>query len=196
MAYKRALLVLKRCLLILVATAALSVEGHGLASASAKIEVRPSRLVELTVQFDFIELLNHGSKVYPLPIVASLPEEKFALLYKEVIKLFDNELKVMLDTKAVVLNKRYPTEQQMFSLLKGQMVDSQFSSQVSAPYTYSDRRFFQVLSFDFKLITSQQLSDMKVTFPKQLGDIYVTYSRSKSSSLHPGEPWQHNRDEI
>jgi|TARA_B110000967_G_C18614319_1_gene425571 hypothetical protein len=196
MAYKRALLVLKRCLLILVATAALSVEGHGLASASAKIEVRPSRLVELTVQFDFIELLNHGSKVYPLPIVASLPEEKFALLYKEVIKLFDNELKVMLDTKAVVLNKRYPTEQQMFSLLKGQMVDSQFSSQVSAPYTYSDRRFFQVLSFDFKLITSQQLSDMKVTFPKQLGDIYVTYSRSKSSSLHPGEPWQPNRDEI
>ena len=196
MAYKRALLVLKRCLLILVATAALSVEGHGLASASAKIEVRPSRLVELTVQFDFIELLNHGSKVYPLPIVASLPEEKFALLYKEVIKLFDNELKVMLDTKAVVLNKRYPTEQQMFSLLKGQMVDSQFSSQVSAPYTYSDRRFFQVLSFDFKLITSQQLSDMKVTFPKQLGDIYVTYSRSKSSSLHPGEPWLPNRDEI
>jgi hypothetical protein len=196
MAYKRALLVLKRCLLILVATAALSVEGHGLASASAKIEVRPSRLVELTVQFDFIELLNHGSKVYPLPIVASLPEEKFALLYKEVIKLFDNELKVMLDTKAVLLNKRYPTEQQMFSLLKGQMVDSQFSSQVSAPYTYSDRRFFQVLSFDFKLITSQQLSDMKVTFPKQLGDIYVTYSRSKSSSLHPGEPWQPNRDEI
>ena len=196
MAYKRALLVLKRCLLILVATAALSVEGHGLASASAKIEVRPSRLVELTVQFDFIELLNHGSKVYPLPVVASLPEEKFALLYKEVIKLFDNELKVMLDTKAVVLNKRYPTEQQMFSLLKGQMVDSQFSSQVSAPYTYSDRRFFQVLSFDFKLITSQQLSDMKVTFPKQLGDIYVTYSRSKSSSLHPGEPWQPNRDEI
>jgi hypothetical protein len=196
MACKRAILTLKRCLLILVATAALSVEGHGLASASAKIEVRPSRLVELTVQFDFIELLNHGSKVYPLPVVASLPEEKFALLYKEVIKLFDNELKVMLDTKAVVLNKRYPTEQQMFSLLKGQMVDSQFSSQVSAPYTYSDRRFFQVLSFDFKLITSQQLSDMKVTFPKQLGDIYVTYSRSKSSSLHPGEPWQPNRDEI
>ena len=196
MAYKRALLVLKRCLLILVATAALSVEGHGLASASAKIEVRPSRLVELTVQFDFIELLNHGSKVYPLPVVASLPEEKFALLYKEVIKLFDKELKVMLGTKAVVLNKRYPTEQQMFSLLKGQMVDSQFSNQVSAPYTYSDRRFFQVLSFDFKLITAQQLSDMKVTFPKQLGDIYVTYSKSKSSSLHPGEPWQPNRDDI
>mgnify|MGYP001130771186 FL=1 len=116
---------------MLMATTVLSVEGHGLASASAKIEVRPNRLVELRVQFDFIELLNHGSKVYTLAVVAALPDEKFALLYKEVIKLFDNELKVMLGTKAVVLNKRYPTAQQMFSLLKGQLVDSQ--SRLQAP---------------------------------------------------------------
>jgi hypothetical protein len=190
------MLALRRCLLLLMITAVLSAEGHGLTSASAKIEVRPSRLVELSVQFDFIELLNHGSKVYPLAVVASLPEEKFALLYREVIKLFDNEVKVMLGNKAVVLNKRYPTAQQMFSLLKGQLVDSQFSNQTSKLYTYSDRRFFQVLSFDFKLITAQQLNDMQVTFPKELGDIYVTYSKSKSSSLHPGEPWQPNRDNI
>ncbi|UVW34029.1 hypothetical protein NYF23_08260 [SAR92 clade bacterium H455] len=192
MASNPLMLVLKRCLLLVAITAVISAEGHGLSSASAKIEVRPSRLVELSVQFDFIKLLNHGANAYPLAVVASLPEQKFALLYKEVIKLFDNELKVMVGNKAVVLNKRYPTEQQMLSLLKGQLVDAQFSSQGSMPYTYSDRRFFQVLSFDFKLITAQQLSDMQVTFPKELGDIYITYSKSKSSNLHPGESWQPN----
>jgi len=191
-ASNRAIQVLRRCLLMLMTTAALSVEGHGLASASAKIEVRPSRLVELTVQFDFVELLNHGPKAYPLAVVAALPDEKFALLYKEVIKLFDSELKVAVGTKAVVLNKRYPTAQQMFSLLKGQLVNSQFSNQTSKLYTYSDRRFFQVLAFDFKLATAQELNQLTVTFPKELGDIYITYSKPKSSSLHPGEPWQPN----
>ena len=192
LASNRVILALRHCLLMLMATTVLSVEGHGLASASAKIEVRPNRLVELRVQFDFIELLNHDSKVYPLAVVAALPDEKFALLYKEVIKLFDNELKVMLGTKAVVLNKRYPTAQQMFSLLKGQLVDSQFSNPASKLYTYSDRRFFQVLAFDFKLLTAQESSQLKVTFPKELGDIYITYSKPKSSSLHPGESWQPN----
>ena len=164
-------IVIKPYLLLVMAVVAVSSEGHGLTSTSAKIEVRPSRLVEISVQFDFIELLNQGSRRYPLAIVAALPEDKFGLLYKEVVKLFDRELKVLLSNEQVVLNRRYPSQQQVFSLLKNQFVDSQFSTKSRMPYTYSDRRFFQVMSFDFKLVTTKKLENLAVIFPQQLGDV-------------------------
>tara|TARA_B110000503_G_C7019340_1_gene359062 strand:+ start:122 stop:700 length:579 start_codon:yes stop_codon:yes gene_type:complete len=185
-------LAMKRYLLLLMAAVAVSAEGHGVTSTSAKIEVRPSRLVEISVQFDFIELLNQGSKKYPLAIVTALPEDKFGLLYNEVVKLFDRELKVLLDNEKTVLNKRYPSQQQMFNLLKSQLFDSRFSTRSLIPYTYSDRRYFQVVSFDFKLVTTQQLDKLAVIFPPQLGDVYVTFSKSSSRSAHPGELWQPN----
>jgi len=187
-------IVIKPYLLLVMAVVAVSAEGHGLTSTSAKIEVRPSRLVEISVQFDFIELLNQGSRRYPLAIVAALPEDKFGLLYKEVVKLFDRELKVLLSNEQVVLNRRYPSQQQVFSLLKNQFVDSQFSTKSRMPYTYSDRRFFQVMSFDFKLVTTKKLENLAVIFPQQLGDVYVTFSKAKSSSTHPGERWQANQE--
>jgi hypothetical protein len=185
-------LAMKRYLLLLMAAVAVSAEGHGVTSTSAKIEVRPSRLVEISVQFDFIELLNQGSKKYPLAIVTALPEDKFGLLYNEVVKLFDRELKVLLDNEKTALNKRYPSQQQVFNLLKSQLFDSRFSTRSLIPYTYSDRRYFQVVSFDLKLVTTQQLDKLAVIFPQQLGDVYVTFSKSSSRSAHRGELWQPN----
>jgi|TARA_B110000238_G_scaffold182901_1_gene209037 hypothetical protein len=183
-------LLMMSIILLLISTLSLPAQSHGLTSASAKIEVRPSRLVEISVQFDFIELLNHSSKQYPLPIVAALPEDKFNLLYLEVLKLFTMKMKISIGDKLIDVNKRFPTVQQVKSVLQSQFMNSQFSAQSNLPYTFSDRRFFQIVSFDFKLKSLEKIDDLKVLFPDELGDIYVTYSTTNSGHVNSGKVWE------
>jgi hypothetical protein len=168
-----------------------NVQSHGLKSASATISVRPNHLIELQVQFDFIQLLNHKNKNYSLGVIAALSDEDFGRLYDEVIKLFDRALLLEGEGHLLSLNRRYPSQSQMFGLLKRQFIESKLSGkQKAAPYTFSDRRFYQVFFFDFKMRPSQSLKDLEVTFPEELGDVYVTVTRSRNREVHAGEVWR------
>ena len=165
--------------------------GHGVTSATAKLEVRPNNLVELKVQFDFIELLNHKAIKYSLPQIASLKPETFAVIYQEVIKLFNNQLTITHGDKFVTTNKRYPSNEQVLKLLKRELIEVNFSSpNKQAPYTFSDRRFYQQFYFDFRLNNAEDLSQLQVAFPKELGNVYVTVSQSTTRELHKGEMWR------
>ena len=176
--------------LFIISLMAFKAYGHGLVSASSKIKLRPHNLVEIQVQFDFIKLLNHSSKNYALPVVASLPKEKFGLLYSEVIKLFDKQLQVKKDKGLIGLNKRYPSQERVFELVKKQFIEQKFSSKnKGTPYTFSDRRYYQVFNFDFKISKKEDLNKLKITFPKPLGNIDVTYSEPTTKELHKGEAW-------
>ncbi len=164
--------------------------GHGVTSTTAKLEVRPNNLVELRVQFDLIELLNHNATKYSLPQVASLKPETFGLLYQEIIKLFNTQLKIKNANALVATNKRYPSKEQVFNLLKRELINVNFSSpQKETPYTFSDRRYYQQFYFDFRINTEKDLDHLQVEFPKELGNVYVTISRSVTRELHKGEVW-------
>ena len=168
--------------------------GHGLKSATANIEVRPNNLVELKVQFDLKKLLNHNSNQYSIPILAALSEEKFALLYNEIIKLFDNHLQIKNGDKSISINKRYPSQQQIRQVIKRQFIKSKLmAKQAVEPYTFSDRRYYQVFYFDFKLNVKNDLEALSISFPPELGNIYITFSESSNHEIHSGEKWQLNR---
>ena len=169
--------------------------SHGLTSTTAKIALRPGNLIELRVQFDFMGILNHRSHDYSLPVIASLPEDKFGLLYNEVIKLFKTKLTVKLGndslTDTITTNMRFPSQQQVMNVLKRQFIQSQFlQDKNNTPYTFSDRRFYQVFSFDFRLNALEDLKDLSITFPKPLGEVYVTYSESSNQAIHSGSDWR------
>ncbi|MCO1336490.1 hypothetical protein MO867_19340 [Microbulbifer sp. OS29] len=165
-------------------------QSHGLISTTAKVEVRPNNLVELQVQFDFIALLNHRSKDYQLPVVATLSPEKYGLLYQAVTKLFDQHLEVSVGGAPVKLNRRYPSRDQMFEVTKRQFIESSFSGVDSTPYTFSDRRFYQRFFFDFKVSSREDINKLVVSFPKELGGIYVSFVQPVSKEVHSGEPWK------
>ena len=164
--------------------------AHGLSSASAKIELRPANLIEIQVQFNFIDLLNHKSHDYALPIIASLPKEKFELLYNEVIKLFKKNLLVKLKGKSIKLNRRFPSKEQVFNLLQQEFIGSKVMRNIK-PYTFSDRRFYQQFYFDFRLKSKKDLEQLKIQFPKELRGLYVTYTESKNQALNQGGTWQY-----
>lgn len=165
--------------------------GHGVTSTTAKLEVRPNNLIELNVQFDFIALLNHKATKYSLPQIASLKTETFGILYQEVIKLFNQKLKVIRGSEQVITNKRYPSHEQVLKLLKRELIEVNFSSTTKeTPYTFSDRRFYQQFYFDFRLNSSKDLGQLQVVFPKELGNVYVTISQSNTRELHKGEAWR------
>ncbi len=178
-------------LLFVVSLMAFKTYSHGLVSAASKIELRPNNLVEIQVQFDFIKLLNYRSKDYALPVIASLPKEKFGLLYVEVIKLFDKHLEVKKGKDLIALNKRYPSQERMFDVIKKQFIENKFSlKNKGAPYTFSDRRYYQVFNFDFKISEKEDLNKLRISFPKALGNIDVTYSEPTTKELHKGEAWR------
>lgn len=165
--------------------------SHGLTSTTAKIALRPGNLIELRVQFDFMGILNHRSHDYSLPVIASLPEGKFGLLYIEVTKLFKTKLKVKIGNDTIDTNIRFPSQQQVMNVLKRQFIQSQFlQDNNNTPYTFSDRRFYQVFSFDFRLNSLEGLKDLSITFPKPLGEVYVTYSESSNQAIHSGSDWR------
>lgn len=163
--------------------------SHGLTSASAEVEVRPNNLIELRVQFDFVELLNHEAEKYSLPLLVSLPEQTFAIFYTEVISLFDRALIINNGADAVDLNRRYPSQQQMFALLKREFAQSQFASKQSIPYTFDERRFYQQFFFDFRVQSAEDIENLAISFPKELGNIYVTLSKSTNTEVHQGDTW-------
>jgi len=165
--------------------------GHGITSTTAQLEVRPNNLVELNIQFDLIELLNHHGTKYTLVQVASLKPKTFGVLYQEVIKLFDARLKLTIGNGLVKTNKRYPSAEQVLNLLKRELIHVNFTfPQKEAPYTFSDRRYYQQFYFDFRANIEKDLSQLQIEFPKELGNVYVTISTSVTRELHNGETWR------
>ena len=167
--------------------------SHGISSATATISARPAGVVELSVQFDFIDLLNHNSHNYSLPVIAALSEKEFGLLYKEVIKLFSNNLKIKKGPEALPPNMRFPTQEQMYSLIKTEFIESKIThtKPYTYTYTYSDRRFYQILNFDVRLSNPSDIAQLSIIFPKELGDVYVTYTQSSNQEVHRGGSWSY-----
>lgn len=176
---------------IFISAMSLSINSysHGISSATAKISARPAGVVEISVQFNFIDLLNHNSHEYSLAVIAALSDKEFGLLYKEVIKLFKNNLTIKKGTKTLPPNMRIPTQAQMFSLIKSEFINSKIIHK--NPYTFSDRRFYQVMNFDVRLTDKQDLAQLSIDFPKELGDVYVTYTESNNQEIHRGETWRY-----
>ncbi len=167
--------------------------AHGISTATAKIEMRPGNLIELKIQFNLIDLLNHNEKKYSLPLIASLSEEKFGLFYKEIVKLFKQNLIIKIADQPINSNARLPTQAQMFALLKREFIETKFSkNQQNIPYTFSDRRFYQVFYFDFRLKNPQDLEKLFIQFPQQLGTIYTTFTQSSNQEIHQGDSWKYS----
>ena len=169
-----------------------STYAHGISTATAKIEMRPGNLIELKIQFNLIDLLNHNEKKYSLPLIASLSDEKFGLFYKEIVKLFKQNLIIKIADKPINSNARLPTQAQMFALLKREFIETKFSKNPqNIPYTFSDRRFYQIFYFDFKVENQQVLEKLLIQFPQQLGTIYTTFTQSSNQEIHQGDAWKY-----
>lgn len=179
-----------RLLFIALILSSFNAYSHGITATSAEIQVRPSNLIELKLQFNWMDLLNHQSNQYSLAVVASLPEDQFALLYNAVKKLFQTELVIKKGATRLELNMRFPSQDQVFKLLKREFVETQFQrTQTDIPYTFSDRRFYQVFYVDFLIDSHQDINALSISFPKPLGDIYTTLSYSSNQELHEGTVW-------
>lgn len=171
--------------------------GHGISSATARVSLRPGSLIELQVQFNFIHLLNYKSHDYALPVIASLPEEKFGLLYDQVLKLFKEKLLIKMGPDALKMNMRFPSARQVQEVLKREFIETKFKKRnEKALYTFSDRRFYQVFYFDFRLPSAQAVQDLSIAFPKELGAVYVTYTESANKEVHPGDAWTYSQGGI
>lgn len=166
---------------------------HGITSTTATIALRPANLVELQVQFNFIDLLNHKSNNYSLPLIASLSDDKFGLLYQEVIKLFNKELRITKGIEILEINARFPTQIQMFDLIKREFIEKRVMKNAkNIPYTFDERRFYQVVYFDFLINSAEDIQKLSITFPQPLGTVYVTLTQSSNQEVHKGAAWKGN----
>ncbi|MCB0352988.1 MAG: hypothetical protein KDD64_05660 [Bdellovibrionales bacterium] len=167
--------------------------GHGIHSATAQVALRPGGLIEVEVQYNLVDLLNHGSQEYSLPIIASLSEEQFELLHTEVLKLFTKALIIKIGERRIGLHIRFPTSDEMFAVIKREFIEAKIGGHDQSDlYTLSDRRFYQKAYFDFRLVSMDDLKSLSVEFPKELGPVYVTYIESKNSLVSPGALWEYS----
>jgi hypothetical protein len=180
-------------LLAVLLSVPLNAISHGVISATAKITHREFNIVEIQVQFDLINLLNHNSKNYPLPIVASLPNDQFGQLYNEVKKLFARSLKVKIAEKLIPLNHRFPSQDAMFGVISRQFLEQSLARKKNVPYTFSDRRFYQVVYFDFRVTGESDINQLAISFPKELGNLGVTFVESFTKEVHSGSTWTHKQ---
>ena len=168
------------------------VSAHGVSSASARIEKRPANLIEIKVQFNLIDLLNHDSKKYSLPLIASLSDANFEIFYKEIIKLFQEKLLIQIGKNHIKSHNRFPSASQMFALIKREFIERKFSK--NRLYTFSDRRFYHVFYFDFLLQNEKDLKKLSIKFPEELGTVYTTFTQSTNQEIHHGRTWRYKVD--
>ena len=174
-----------------VAVLPLSSYGHGVVSTSVNITSRPNHLIEIKVQFNLYDLLSHAGKNYTLTQLPSMTEAQFESIYNDIVNIFNNELVANYEGKAIPLNSRYPSKEQVYALIKREFIESMMSdtAKKNLPYTFDERRFYHVFYFGFKMLDSTKLNLLKIDFPRALGDINVTYSTSKTTVLHEDESW-------
>ena len=78
----------------------------------------------------------------------------------------------------------------MFDLLKRELIETKVvQGSKDNLYTFSDRRFYQVFYYDFRVSSADDLKQMSVKFPKELGAVYTTYTESINQEVHPGHTW-------
>jgi hypothetical protein len=169
--------------------------SHGVITTTAEVTHRPNNLIEIQVQFDFIKLLNFYKNQYGLQQLVSLSPTDFGILYQEVVKLFNRKLSVKHQGKVLQLNARFPSEKQVFDLLKQAFLHQQIPVQQQfVPYTYSTRRYYQQFHFDIKLPSSYTKNEIFKTlalqFPTELGDINVTFTQTNNFEVHQGDVWK------
>lgn len=166
--------------------------SHGVISSTARITERHNGMVEIKVQFDLVSFLNHKQTKYSLSQLSALSLEEFAVIYRDLIKHFNQTLSLKLGQHDVFFNKYYPSSEQVYELVKREFIESQMSEAArnSVPYTFDDRRFYQTMRFSFKLNKEDNISALKILFPPKLGNMYVTYSKAFSRELHAKETWQ------
>lgn len=191
--------------------------AHGLISSAATITSRANHLMEIKLQFNLLTVIdnledihNINDKInastdtmahrahstakhqrYTLSQLVALSDKQFSVLYKELITHLDKSLQVSIAGRNITLNKRYPSQQQVSSLIKREFIESLMSEKAkrSTPYTYNERRHYQVFYVGFKVNNEAERNALKVTFPDALGDLNVTYSESTTSLLHKGQVW-------
>lgn len=166
--------------------------GHGIISSTANITERGNGLVELKIQFDLVTFLQNSQSPKTLQQLSTLEPEHFSNIYKDVIHEFKKGLNVTQGKKAIALNQRFPSSEDVHALLKREFIESKLSKQAkkSIPYTFNERRFYQVFFMDFKIKKGSDLQSLSIQFPKALRNMYVTYSKSHTSELHTGETWR------
>ena len=181
--------VLRALCFMLILVSSQMVCAHGVKNTSASIEIRPNGLVELQIQFHFVDVLNHIGKDTDLVSIAAIKPKQFQVLYQTVQQLFDKGLVVTYGKKELALNERYPSTEQALELTKREFLEKTYLSDKSIPYTYSDRRFYQVFSFDFKLPKNSEIKDIKVSLSKELGEVNLTLSQSLTCHLNEVTNW-------
>lgn len=179
-------LIVSCCLVFLVPA---YTSAHGVSNTTATINLRPHGMVELNVQFHFIDLMHHMHKGINLASVAAMTPEKFKPLYQSVVELFDRQLILTQNKNRLVLHARYPDIGQVLGLLKREFLEKSHGIDKNAPYTFGDRRFYQVFTFDVTLPNKNNIKSVKVSLPKTLGEVNLTINQSLTCHLNQVTAW-------
>ena len=175
--------------------------GHGLRESTAEIKVLENRLVTIKVQFNLIDYLNSEARSkspIDLEMISVMPEGMFESVYASVTESFLSGMQVFckrLDGSAqrIHINARFPSAQQAKGLIKRERVEKQYSGNGKPPYTYSDRRFFQVFNFDFRLAKGDSIDCLRMRFPSQLADVFTSFSEQQTRHVAPMSEWSKER---
>jgi len=81
----------------------------------------------------------------------------------------------------------------MFDLIKREFIESRLiQGAKNIPYTFNERRFYQVFYFDFLISSPRDLQELSIAFPKELGTVYTTFTESTNQELHQGDIWTYH----
>ena len=185
--------------------------AHGLKDPTANIEVFPNGLVNIKVQFyllDFLKRQGAANETVDLAALAVMPPPVFQMVYDTVRQAFVEQLTVtchaakldrktagelqaepQFDAQQLILNRRFPSGEQAHRLIQREVVEAQYANSGKPPYTYDDRRFFQVFNADFKLTAKQSAECLRIRLPSELGTVYVSYSSIQARHVDADEEW-------
>ncbi len=168
-----------------------SLFAHGLQMTTAQIVQRQENYLYITVKTSLVEVFNrmkYQGKPASLMHLANGSAEQLNLFREALLELFRSQLKLSVGDKPLQsINVKTLPENQLRKLLQDDVAEQILSSKMVGMNHHSDRRNNLRIEVDGFIAANQEQRVFQANFPKELGQILVSYTKPEMQTISPGE---------
>ena len=167
--------------------------AHGLTMSTASVMIRNKTHVIVRLQYDPVLLLHQitsgKNPPPPLPLLANMPDELFEKQYHAIQSIFTQKLSLRFAGKPVhSVRLRFPTVPQFRKQIRARFMHEVIQAQSKGKQEpHNDRQYYQTIEADGFLPDSPTKGALEIHFPRELGQILVTFSQPQSQTLTPDD---------
>lgn len=157
--------------------------GHGLQISTATIVQRYGSHLSLTLHYNPLKLLQAENNMPRMAVLSNMSEEAYAKEYATIQQFFQKHLDIKIGERALFSpHFRFNPPEKFKKALRGAFMEAMTLQQSGHGHSHPPMLYVKLDGFLPKDANSSRLL---VHFPKEIGEVMVSFSRPVIQTLQP-----------